>query len=61
MITPGEEFKEIKSGEIFQVKTITPKLIILTTRDGCRAMFVNPVSMGSVLLPVDESEPKEDQ
>ncbi len=58
MIKAGDMFKHLQSGEVFRVKTISPTVIILTTRDGSHSMFVKPSNIESVFLPFIGDEPK---
>jgi hypothetical protein len=58
MIKAGDMFKNIESGQIFTVKSVDPRTIILGTKDGFQSMFVNPNSMESVFLPFVEDEVK---
>ncbi len=60
MIKAGDMFKHLESGKVFQVKTISPRVIILTTRDGSHSMFVEPSNIESVFLPFIGDEPKKD-
>jgi hypothetical protein len=59
MVKKGDMFKNIESGNIFIVKSVDPRTIILGTKDGFQSMFVNPNNMESVFLPVVEDEVKE--
>jgi hypothetical protein len=59
MIKAGDVFKNIESGNIFTVKSVDPRTIILGTKDGFQSMFVNPDSMESVFVPFVEGEVEE--
>jgi hypothetical protein len=59
MVKKGDMFKNIESGEIFTVKSVDPRTIILGTKDGFQSMFVNPNSMESVFVPIVEDKVKE--
>jgi hypothetical protein len=58
MIKAGDMFKNIKSGEVFTVKSVNPSIIILATKDESHSMFVNPNGIESVFLPFVEDEVK---
>ena len=58
MIKPGDLFKNIESGKVFTVKSVSPGIIILATKDESHSMFVNPNNMESVFLPFVEGEVK---
>ena len=58
MIKAGDMFKHIESGKLFTVKSVDPIIIIMATKDGSHSIFVNPNSLESVFLPVEEDEGK---
>lgn len=58
MIKVGDLFKNVKSGEVFRVRSVNPNIIILATRDESHSLFVNPNSMELELLPFEEDEVK---
>jgi hypothetical protein len=58
MIKVGDMFKNIESGEIFTVKSVDPRTIILGTKDGFQSMFVNPKNMESISVPIIENDLK---
>jgi hypothetical protein len=58
VINIGDMFKNVESGEIFTVKSVTPNTILLTTKDGYHSMFVNPKEIDSAFLPFVEEEAK---
>jgi hypothetical protein len=58
MIKAGDLFKNIETGNIFTVKSVDSRTIILGTKDGFQSMFVNPNDMESVFLPFAEGEVK---
>jgi len=58
MIKTGDLFKNVKSGEVFRVRSINPSIILLATKDEFHSMFVNPNSMESEFLPFEEDEAK---
>ena len=58
MINPGDMFKNIESGKVFTVKSVSPSIIILTTKDESHSMLVNPNSIESLFLPFVEDEVK---
>ena len=58
MIKAGDMFKNIESGKVFTVKSVSPSIIILTTKDESHSMFVNPNSIESLFLPFVEDEVK---
>ena len=51
-------FKNIESGKQFSVKSVDAKIVILGTKDGTHSMFVNPNSMESAFVPIEEDEVK---
>jgi hypothetical protein len=59
MIKAGDMFKNIKSGKMFAVKSVDPRIIILATKDGSHSMFVKPNIIESIFLPFVEDEGKE--
>ena len=59
MIKAGDMFKNIENGKLFAVKSVDSSIIILSTKDGDHSMFVNPASIGSAFLPLEEDEGKE--
>jgi len=58
MIKPGDMFRNIESGKVFTVKSVSPSIIILTTKDESHSMLVNPNSIESLFLPFVEGEVK---
>ena len=58
MIKVGDLFKNVKSEEVFRVRSVTPNIIILATKDESHSLFVNPNSMESEFLPFEEDEAK---
>jgi hypothetical protein len=58
VIKTGDMFKDIKSGKMFIVKSVDPRIIILGTRDGTHSMFVNPNDIECMFLPFVEDEAK---
>jgi hypothetical protein len=56
MIKAGDTFKNIESKKVFTVKSVSPSMIILTTKDESHSMFVNPRSIESFFLPFVEDE-----
>ena len=58
MIKPGDLFKNIESGKVFTVKSVSPSIIILATRDESHSMLVNPNSIESLFVPFVEDEVK---
>jgi hypothetical protein len=58
MIKAGDMFKNVKSGEVFKVRSAHPNIIILATKDESHSMFMNPNGMESVFLPFVEEEVK---
>ena len=54
MIKPGDMFKNIQSGKVFTVKSVSPSIIILTTKDESHSMLVNPNSIESLFRPFVE-------
>jgi hypothetical protein len=58
MIKAGDMFKNIESGQIFTVKSVDPRTILLGTKDGFQSMFVNPNNMESVFVSIVEDEVK---
>ena len=58
MIKPGDMFKNIESGKVFTVKSVSPSIIILTTKDESHSMLVNPSSIESLFVPFVEDEVK---
>ncbi len=58
MIKIGDLFKNVKSGEVFRVRSVDPSIIILATKDESHSLFVNPNSMESEFLPFEEDEIK---
>jgi len=51
-------FKDIKSGKMFIVKSVDPRIIILGTKDGTHSIFVNPSDIESMFLPFVEDKAK---
>ena len=58
MIKPGDLFKNIESGKVFTVKSVSPGIIIFATKDESHSMLVNPNSIESLFLPFVEDEAK---
>lgn len=58
MIKIGDTFKNIESGEIFTVKSVDSKIVILGTKNGFHSMFVNPNNMESLFVPFIGDEAK---
>ncbi len=58
MIKVGDLFKNVKSGEVFRVKSVDPSIILLATKDESHSLFVNPSNMESEFLPFEEDEAK---
>ncbi len=58
MIKPGDMFKNIESGKVFTVKSVSPGIIILATKDESHSMLVNPNSIESLFRPFVEDEVK---
>jgi hypothetical protein len=58
MIKPGDVFKNIESGKVFTVKSVSAGIIILATKDESHSMLVNPNSIESLFLPFVEDEVK---
>jgi hypothetical protein len=58
MIKPGDMFKNIESGKVFTVKSVSPRIIILATKDESHSMLVNPNGIESLFLPFVEDEVK---
>ncbi len=58
MIKTGDMFKDIKSGKVFIVKSVDPKIVILGTRDGTHSIFVNLSDIESAFVPFVEDEVK---
>jgi hypothetical protein len=58
MIKPGDMFKNIESGKVFTVKSVSHGIIILGTKDESHSMLVNPNSIESLFLPFVEDEVK---
>jgi hypothetical protein len=58
MIKQGDLFKNIENGKVFTVKSVSPSIIILGTKDESHSMLVNPNSIESVFLPFVEDEAK---
>ena len=59
MIKVGDLFKNVKSGEVFRVRSVNPSILILATKDESHSLFVNPNSMESEFLPFEEDEVKQ--
>jgi len=59
MIKVGDLFKNVKSGKVFRVRSVTPSILILATKDESHSLFVNPNSMESEFLPFEEDEVKQ--
>jgi len=51
-------FKNVESGEVFTVKSVTPNTILLTTKDGYHTKFVRPEEIDSAFVPFVEEEAK---
>jgi len=58
VIKVGDVLKNVETGEVFTVKSITPNTILLTTKDGYHTKFVNPKEIESAFLPFEEEEAK---
>ena len=58
MIKPGDMLKNIESGKVFTVKSVSSSIIILTTKDESHSMLVNPNSIESLFLRFVEDEVK---
>jgi hypothetical protein len=58
MIKVGDLFKNVKSGEVFRVRSVDPSIIILATKDESHSLLVNPNSMESEFQPFEEDEAK---
>jgi hypothetical protein len=58
MVRAGDMFKHVQSGEVFRVRSVSPSMVILATRDGFHSMLVNPNEIESVFLPFVGDEPK---
>ncbi len=56
MIKAGDMFKNIENGKVFTVKSVSPSIIILVTKDESHSMLVNPTSIESTFLPFVEDE-----
>lgn len=58
MIQKGDKFTNIKSGEVFTVKSIDSKTIILVTKDNFHSIIINPQGIDSTFVPFVEKEEK---
>ncbi len=58
MIKPGDMFKNKESGKVFTIKSVSPGIVILVTKDESHSMLVNPNSIESLFLPFVEEEVK---
>jgi hypothetical protein len=58
MIKAGDMLQNIRSGEVFKVRSADTSIIILATRDESHSMFVNPQKIESVFLPFVGDEGK---
>ena len=58
VINVGDMYKNVESGEVFTVKSVTPNTILLTTRDGYHTKFVRPEEIDSAFVPFVEEEAK---
>jgi hypothetical protein len=58
MTKAGDLFKNVKSGEVFRVRSVDASLIILATKDESHSLFVKPNNMESEFLPFQEDEVK---
>ncbi len=58
MIKLGDMFKNIDNGKVFTVKSVSPSIIILGTKDESHSMLVNPNRFESAFLPFVEDEAK---
>ncbi len=58
MIKLGDMFKNIDNGKVFTVKSVSPSIIILGTKDESHSMLVNPNLIESAFLPFVEDEAK---
>ena len=56
MIKAGDMLKNIENGKMFKVKSVDPRIVILTTKDESHSMLVNPNSMESAFVPIAEDE-----
>ena len=58
MIKPGDMFKNKESGKVFTIKSVSPSIVILVTKDESHSMLLNPNSIESLFLPFVEDEVK---
>ena len=58
MIKVGDLFKNVKSEQVFRVKSVDPSIIILATKDGFHSLFVKPSIIESEFQPFEEDEVK---
>ena len=58
MIKVGDLFKNVKSQQVFRVKSVDPSIIILATKDGFHSLFVKPSIIESEFQPFEEDEAK---
>ncbi len=58
MANVGDVLRNMESGEVFIVKSITPNTILLTTKDGYHTKFVRPEEIDSAFEPFSEEEAK---
>ncbi len=58
MIKTGDMFKNIENGKVFRVKSASPSIILLATKDESHSVFVSPNSIESAFLPFVEDEPR---
>ncbi len=58
MIKPGDMFENKESGKVFTVKSVSPGIVILVTKDESHSMLVNLNSIESLFLPFVEDEVK---
>jgi len=58
VVKVGDVLRNIESGEVFIVKSVTPNTILLTTKDGYHTKFVRPEEIDSAFVPFAEEEAK---
>jgi len=56
MIKEGDTFKNIKSGEVFRVRSIKSDTIILTTKGDFHSIITSRMDMDSTFMPFIETD-----
>ena len=58
MIKQGDKFTNIKSGEVFTVRSIKSDTVILITKDNFHSIIINQKGIDATFMPFVEKEEK---